>query len=322
MNNDQRTANSDQRIRNPIELAVRALKNAFVNWQLVAVRMAESVVFVFLVVVALLATIIPAAVAAGLGKLNIHDAENAQTAVAQFIVEQWALIVWTLVVLLLVTGVMIVIHSLIVAGSVRVYLDGEAAAGASDAVERFNVFRGEAFWTAAKRGFWRVFWIYNIGWGIAALIVSVPLLIALLLVRLTADTTTMVVLLIVIFALSFLMAIPVGIVATLWVGRALIDGERSQLPAREALAAARRAIRSDLAGHIVVPLFVVVVSFGAIAVASGIGNVYSTNDIFGPFQLMGSLIQTFVSALAGAWLLAAFAALAENGGEKNEVVSG
>ena len=63
--------------RNPIELAVRALKNAFVNWQLVAIRMAEGVVFIFLIVVALLATIIPAAVAAGLSKLNLRDAENA-----------------------------------------------------------------------------------------------------------------------------------------------------------------------------------------------------------------------------------------------------
>jgi hypothetical protein len=301
--------------RNPVELAVRALKNAFVNWQLVAIRMAESVVFIFLMVMALLATIIPAAVAAGLGKLNLHDAENAQTAVAEFIVDQWALILWTLVVLLLVTGVMIVIHSLIVAGSARAYLDGERAAGASDAVERFNVFRGDAFWAAAKHGFWRVFWIYNIGWGLAALIVSVPMLIALLLVRFTADTTTMVVLMIIIFALSFLMAIPIGIVTTIWVGRALIDGERNQLPAREALAAARRAIRADLAGHVVVPMLVALISLGGIAVASAITSGYSTNDIFGPFQFMGSLIQTFVSSLAGAWLLASFAALAENEGK-------
>lgn len=300
--------------RNPIELAVRALKNAFVNWQLVAIRMAESVVFVFLIVMALLATIIPAAVAAGLGKLNLHDAENAQTALAEFIVDQWALILWTLVVLLLVTGVMIVIHSLIVAGSARAYLDGERAAGASDAVERFNVFRGEAFWAAARHGFWRVFWIYNFGWGLAALIVSVPMLIALLLVRFSADTTTMVVLMIIIFVLSFFMAIPIGIVATIWVGRALIDGERNQLPAREALAAARRAIRADLAGHIVVPLLVALISLGGIAVASGITSVYSSNELFGPFQFMGSLIQTFVSSLAGAWLLASFAALAENEG--------
>ena len=40
--------------RNPIELTVRGLKNAFANWQLVAIRMVEGVVprlraFVFLV---------------------------------------------------------------------------------------------------------------------------------------------------------------------------------------------------------------------------------------------------------------------------------
>ncbi len=63
------------------------------------------------------------------------------------------------------------------------------------------------------------------------------------------------------------------------------------------------------------PLLVAIISLGGIAVASGMTSVYSNNDLFGPFQLMGSLIQTFVSSLAGAWLLASFAALAENGGE-------
>src|SRR5205085_9739522 len=103
--------------------------------------------------VALRTSISTAAVAAGLSNLDLRDAENAQTAVLEFIAEQWPVILWTVVVLLFVTGVMIAIHSLIVAGSARAYLDGERVAGASDAIERFNVFNGEAFWAAAKRGF-------------------------------------------------------------------------------------------------------------------------------------------------------------------------
>lgn len=298
--------------RNAIDLVTRALKSAFANWQLVALRMVEGVVFLFLIVVALLATIIPAAVAAGLGRLNFRDTEQAGPAVAEFIVNQWPLILWTSVVLFVITGVMILIHSLIVAGSTRVYLDAERAAGTSDAVEAFNVFEGESFWAAAKHGFWRVFWIYNIAWGMAALIVCVPLLIALLLVRFTGDTTAMVVLTILILIVSFLMAIPIGWVTAIWVGRALVDGERNQLSARAALAAARKAVRADLGNHIVVPLLVAVAGIVAIGVVSSLGSVFSISEIYAPMQLMFSLVQTAVSALASAWMLASFAALAEN----------
>jgi hypothetical protein len=298
--------------RNAVDLITRALKSAFANWQLVAIRMVEGVVFLFLIVVALLATIIPAAVAAGLGRLNLRDTDQAGPVVAEFIVNQWPLILWTIVVLFVVTGVMIVIHSLIVAGSSRVYLDAERAAASSDTVEAFTIFRSESFWAAAKRGFWRTFWIYNIAWGIAALIVCVPLLIALLLVRFTGDTTAMVVLTILILVVSALMAIPIGWVTAVWVGRALIDGERNQLSARAALAAARKAIRADLGNHIVVPLLVAVAGIIAVGAVSSIGSVFSISDIYAPMQLMLSLVQTAVSALASAWMLASFAALAEN----------
>lgn len=295
--------------RNPVELVLRALKNSVANWQLVAIRMVESVVFVFLIFLALLATIIPAAVAAGLGKLNVLNSEDARTAVAEFIVNQWPLIVWTLVVIFLLTGVMIVIHALIVAGSTRVYLDGERAAGSRTGLDAFTVFRGDAFWAAAKRGFWRIFWIYNLGWGLGALIVSVPMLFLLLLIRFTADTQTMVVLIGLVFVGAILLAVPIGIVTTVWVGRAIIESELAQLPARAALAASRKAIRADLGGHILVPLLVFIISFGAIAITSGIGGFSAISEVLGPLDLIASLLQMLVSALASAWMLAAFAAL-------------
>lgn len=295
--------------RNPVELVLRALWNAVANWQLVAIRMVESVVFVFVIFLALLATIIPAAVAAGLSKLNVFRSEDARSAIADFIVNQWPLILWTVVVIFLVTGVMIVGHSLIVAGSIRVYLDGERAAGRRSGLDAFTVFRGDAFWAAAKRGFWRVFWIYNLGWGLGALIVTVPLLLVLLLIRFSADTQTMLVLTGVALIVAILMAIPIGLVTTVWVGRALIESEQGQLPARAALTASKKAIRADLGGHILVPLLVFVISFGAIGVTSGIGGFSAISDVLGPLDLIASLLQMLVSALASAWMLAAFAGL-------------
>src|ERR1700686_2185844 len=114
-------------MRSPVDLTIRSFKSAIANWQLVVIRMVESVLFVFLMIMALLATIIPVAVKAGLGKFTIADTENFIQALTQFLDDQRGLIVWTLGVLFLVGCVMAVVHSLIVAGSARVYLDAERA---------------------------------------------------------------------------------------------------------------------------------------------------------------------------------------------------
>src|SRR5258708_10490842 len=264
-------------MRNPVDLTIRSLKSAVANWQVVGIRMVEGVCFVFLTIMALLATIIAVGVNAGLGKLTVSDSGTAIDILARFLVEQRALILWTFGVLILVTGVMLVVHSLIVAGSARVYLDAEHVPG-----EDFAVFRGEAFWAAAKRGFWRVFWIYNIAWALAGLLILVPVLFALVVVLIARDMGG------VIFALVFfggamVVAIPICIVTSIWVGRALIDGERGQLPAGEALKVARRAIRADLGSHAAVVLLVMIISIGGILGLSGMGNAFSTGRrIFNP----------------------------------------
>jgi hypothetical protein len=295
-------------MRSPVDLTIRSFKSAAANWQLVVIRMVESVVFVFLVLMALLATIIPVAIKAGLGKLKLSDADNAIQAVSQFLVEQLPLILWTFGVLIFVTGVMMIIHSLIVAGSARVYLDAERAPN-----DAFEVFRGESFWAAARRGFWRVFWIYNIAWSVALLLILLPVMVSLVVILVMQGTTASVIIAIVIFGGCVAVSIPIGIITSIWVGRAIIDGERSQLPAREALRVARRSIRADLGNHIVVMLLLMVVSVFAILFISACTNSLSMNgDVFWPMQWFGSLAQTIASSLAGAWMLAAFAALAEN----------
>ena len=295
-------------MRTPVELVIRALKSALANWQLVAIRMVESVVFLFLTFLALLATIIPVAVKAGLGKLSIADTANSVDALSQFLVEQRPLILWTCGVLIVVTGVMMVVHSLIAAGSVRVYLDAEHAPG-----DRFDVFHGDTFWAAARRGFWRVFWIYNIAWAYAGLLVLLPVMFALVVVLLSQGTVGGAIFAAVLFGGAVVMSIPIGIITAIWVGRALIDGERGQLGAGEALKVARRSIRADLGSHVAVILLVVIISIGGIFVISGVSSSFSSaGEVLAPMQLAGSLAQTFAGSLASAWMLAAFAALAEN----------
>lgn len=304
-------------MRSPIDLTIRSFKSAAANWQLVVIRMAESAVFIFLTILALLATIIPVAVKAGLGvlkpgvkDLNMEDAESFMQNLTRFIDDQRALILWTCCVLIGVACVMMIVHTLIVAGSARVYLDAERAPG-----NAFEVFRGDTFWAAAKGGFWRVFWIYNIAWAFALLLLAVPVMLALILILVMEGSQGAVILAVLVFVFCLMLSIPIGIITSVWVGRAIIDGERSQLPAREALGVARRSIRTDLGAHVVVVLLVMVVSLFVMFFISAMTNAFAASgDAFWPMQWMSSLAQAVAGSLAGAWMLAGFAALAENSG--------
>ena len=290
--------------RNPIDIALRGLKNALANWQLVAIRMVEGVVFIVIIFLALLVTIIPTAVEAGLGKLDMRDANSTAEAVAQFFVDHHLLILWTLGMLLLVTLALLVIHAFIVAGSVRVYLDAERAGGDFN-----NVFHGDSFWEASMAGFWRALGIYNIAWGLAGLVILLPFLIGFALVMIASEPAVALVILAVVLVGTILLSIPVGLATSIWVNRALVDGESKGLSARGALAAARAAIRSDLVTHLLLTFFVIIVGIGGTGLVSTVAGIFPAGGITAPMHIIGSLAETAAGALASAWMLASFAVL-------------
>ena len=290
--------------RNPIDIALRGLKNALANWQLVAIRMVEGVVFIVIIFLALLVTIIPTAVEAGLGKLDMRDANSTAEAVAQFFVDHHLLILWTLGMLLLVTLALLVIHAFIVAGSVRVYLDAERAGGDFN-----NVFHGDSFWEASMAGFWCALGIYNIAWGLAGLVILLPFLIGFALVMIASEPAVALVILAVVLVGTILLSIPVGLATSIWVNRALVDGESKGLSARGALAAARAAIRSDLVTHLLLTFFVIIVGIGGTGLVSTVAGIFPAGGITAPMHIIGSLAETAAGALASAWMLASFAVL-------------
>jgi hypothetical protein len=294
--------------RSPIDLAIRGLKSAIANWPLVAIRMAEGVVFMAAVVVALLVTIVPAAVAAGLDHFNFTSPEQSAQSVAGFIVEHWRLLIWTGTILLLLAVVMIFVHAFVIAGSVRVYLDGDRVAGDGNVVDRFAAYRWDTFWSAAQEGWWRVFMIYNGAWGLAGLVILLPVLVGLIIILLTKSVMAAVVIGILLALGGIFIGIPVAFVATMWATRAIVDGSRERVVAREALATARRALRAEAGMYVLMTLLVALLSIGAAAFFSSV----PAGDTFSPVSLLFSLAQSFVSSLGGAWMLAAFVAAAEN----------
>jgi hypothetical protein len=271
--------------------------------------MAETVIFLVILFLALLATIIPVAVQAGLTHLKLTDTEASVNTLAQFLAEHLTLTLWTLGVLFVVSGILLAIHCLVVAGSLRTYLEAERAAVAGP-IDRFYAFRLDAFWEAATDGFWRVFWIYNLAWGLAGVIATLPLMLGLMVMVLLTNPGASMMLGFFCFAGTVLLFIPVGFVTTIWVNRALVEGARQDLGARAALAAARVAIRADLATHAIVTFLVIVISIGGAAFVGNAAGVFSGADnILAPLRFIAWLAQTFASALGSAWMLTAFAAI-------------
>ena len=72
--------------------------------------------------------------------------------------------------------IFIAVHSFVVGGIVRVLVDAERSAPPSGPRERFRRFTVDRWVEGGRETWWPIFWIYNIAYGVAALIICVPMM--------------------------------------------------------------------------------------------------------------------------------------------------
>jgi hypothetical protein len=300
----------------------RAFDNLVANWPLILIRVAETAVVIGCMIAALLITVLPILVAIGIdGFDDFRDAESI-TAFFEGLMSRWALLGVAFVVLLVVAFLMFLLHAFVEAGVVRVYVDAERAAGPAPAPrERFAVFSGDRWLEGATSGWKRVFWIYNIIWGIWGLIVAVPVLFggSLLLyfasvenlpLALTTGCATL--------ALFALIAIPTAIVANAWTQKAVVIGLDRGTAARESTRLASAEIRADLGAHAIVVVAVLIVSFVLSGAFNGMSAMVRVDHSwmgfgFAPMQAVITILNACVSAATAGWMAAAFAAIHPKG---------
>jgi heme/copper-type cytochrome/quinol oxidase subunit 2 len=123
-------------LRNTTDVLRRGLDSTLANWQLIAIRIAENILLVLLVIASIIAAIVPVAVAAGLSHFDFQNADNAVQVIAAMVVEHWALILYILVIITVVLGVMIAVHSFVEAGNTKVFVDAERGAGGAPVPQR------------------------------------------------------------------------------------------------------------------------------------------------------------------------------------------
>ena len=310
--------------RGVFDVLRRSLDNALANWQLIAIRFGESVLFAILALLAAIAIIAPILVSIGINLADLTSPEDLE-GVGALLLTRWALLAWIVVAIFVLLCVFVALHSLVEAGSARVYVDAERIAG--PALEgpraRFKVFSMERWWAGATDGWWTVFWIYNLAWGAAMVILLVPLLPTFALTLLLRDDENPVAAIAtgcLGLALTLLLFVIVAIVAAIWTNRAIVDWAMRRAGARDALAAGWAAMRADLGRHVLIAiaLYVVMLAgsafFGSFSFAAGIGDMFGESGVTLaftlPLRVLGSLCSYAFTAGVTAWFLASYTGVA------------
>ena len=299
----------------------RGLDSTIANWPVIALRIAESVVLIGLVIVSIIVAIVPAVVAAGLSKDEIVNSSDPAGAMVGWLIGHLMLFVWMFALAFIVLGVLLAIHAFVEGGIAQIYVDAERnekrhLSAGRDAFRAFSVDR----WLAGgASSWWRIFWLYNWAWSVGLLFVLVPLVLTIAGLVLVSDTVGRMVVGCVGLAVAIFVLIPVAIVVSIWCAKAITICVARSLPARESLRVAWRAVRDDLGRHVAVAVIAFVLSLALNSVVSAFSipmtitqhQIPSMALFFTPIRLVSGVVQSMVSAAVGSWLMACFVSMTE-----------
>lgn len=309
-------------MRRPLfDVLKRAFDNTIANWQIILLRFGEMLLFGALAVLTLIAIVVPVLVSVGISVMKLHTLEDFESAMLA-LAEGWMVLIWIFVAICFLVLVYIAIHSFVEAGCARVYVDAERVAGPDAGLRnRFEVFSMERWMSGGRSGWWAVFWIYNLAWGLGGLILLIPLVPTIALMLFFNDgspraaiTTGCLGLVVTLF-----LGIAVAIVTGMWTTRAIADWAVHRAGARDALGHAWQAIKGDLARHLVIMLAVFAVAiagsmvFSSFSMFAAFGDVFSRNTahfVTLPIRMVGQLLSMIFSGAVTSWYLASYASLA------------
>jgi len=308
--------------RGVIDTLRRGLDSTIANWQLSLIRFAEMVLLGIISVAAVIAMVVPILVSVGIHLADIKDPEDLESAMTSLLAK-WPLLLWVVVGFTVLLLVFVVIHSFVEAGCARVLVDAERNAGPAltGPRERYRMFSGDRWAAGAKDGWWSVFWIYNLAWGVGGLVLVIPLIPVLALVLIFQGNPAVAAGIGCLGLMIFLLfAIVVAVTTGMWTNRAVAQWAVDRAGVRETLRTAWRAVKSDLARHLLIALAIFVVAMAGssffasfsmfAAFGESIGRNASFNMITLPLRLVSSLLSSAFSALIASWYLAAYSALA------------
>jgi hypothetical protein len=307
--------------RNVTDVLRRGFDSTVANWPVIALRIAESLVFAVIIIASIVAAIVPAVVAAGLAKDDIANSSDPGSVVVSWLVDHVMLFIWVFLLGFLILGVLIALHSFVEGGSTQIYVDGERAAAGrnSSARDAFRAFSIDRWLAGGAASWWRIFWLYNLAWSVGLVFVLIPLLITIIGIFAVSDNVGKIVIACSGVALAVLILIPVGIVTSIWCTKAITICVARALPARESLRLGWREFRADLGRHLGVALILFVISMALSSLVSVFSVPMSITEhriptmalMFAPIRLVTGVVQGIVGAAIGSCLLACFVSMTE-----------
>jgi hypothetical protein len=301
-------------VKRPItEVLRRGLESALANWPLMALRIAENILFAILIIGSIIAAIVPLLVSIGLSAFNVEKPDETATAIGTALIEHLAVFLWIFVGALFLALLLVVIHSFVIAGCAQTFVDADRA-------ERPKVFSMERWLSGGRHSTWTVFWIYNITYGTTLIPVLVPLILAVAVMLAFRDSQAMV-----LFAGCFGIAVAVFlfiiacVIAAIWSLKAIILAVERNLGASEAAKLAWAEAKADFGRHFAVAFILLVISFGGAATIGMFSVVFAMPSAhntfislaFAPARVVISLLQSAFGAAVGMWMLASFASLSD-----------
>lgn len=297
------------------KLIQRGFDNTLANWPLLLIRVAGSVAMTLVILVA----IVPVAMfAIYSGTMTDIEALGSLETAGVWVMQNLVLIVALIIILTLILALAIALHSFVTGGVAGTYLDADRAAPPAGWLRsQFAVFTPDKWFHHAKRSWWQVFLIYNITWGVWAVVLLAPLLVVIPILMAAQDESVVAVMGCVAVVAWLMFAFFGSIFVHIWTELAILDCLRGQRT--RVMGAIREGLAVFLANFgrilvLVVLMVVVTIAAGSFSVAMQFGfelgmSVDELAIIFIPIQILLSLIQTVVSVIVSAWLMACFAHL-------------
>jgi hypothetical protein len=296
----------------------RGFDSAAANWPVLMLRVAEAIVMMTLALGAIVALVIPVAISIGLSKESLSDAASAAEAIRSLVTGHWMILVYLAMLVTAALFAFTALHAFVQAGSARIFVDAERAAGeGTPHRRRYAVFSMERWLAGGRAGWWAVFWIYNIAWFFASLVILVPAIVTLALMLLLRESAAAIVagcagLVLIVFVLLL-----TGIVTSVVTTKAIVVCLGRGTGAADSLSEAWGDIRADFGRHFAVALILLVISLGGSATIAAVSMLvaapgsHSMPIAFAllPLRLALSLVSSVFSAAVMSWWFASFAAL-------------
>jgi hypothetical protein len=313
--------------RGIIDTLKRGGENALANWQLSLIRFIEIFAFCALAVLGIIIALVPLLVSLGIRLTEIHTPDDMESAM-RTLLQEWPAFVWFFAGMFLLFVVFVLVHSYVEAGCARLFVDADRAAGPATTGPkgRYRVFSVSRWFAGAREGGWRVFWIYNLAWTVAALILLIPLIpvAALMFVfrgnpAVSAGVGCLGILVVLLFG------IVLGLITGMWTNRAIANWAAERSTARHALSTGWRAVKTDFGRHLLITLAIIVVAlagssvFSSFSMFGSFGTSIHGRDIYNfmtaPIRMFGTILSWAFSSLIGSWYLASYSALSVESGK-------